>query len=194
MNIIEVQPGDLALLKQKARHENDAQQRDRYRTVAMAIEGILTTVIMDKLDRSKNFVQRWSYAYRDGGIDAIAVKLRSGRPVKLSRQEELDFKQRITAGPTDTDSTCTLRGKDAMEILKEQFGVRYSLPGVYALMHRLGLSCLKPRPRHLKNDPEKMQQWLNEAPFLSSTSKPNTRTKKSKYGSRTKSESGSRER
>ena len=55
--------------------------------------GILTTVIMDKLDRSKNFVQRWSYAYRDGGIDAIAVKLRSGRPVKLSRQEELDFKR-----------------------------------------------------------------------------------------------------
>lgn len=193
MDISEVCPGDLALLKQKARYEKDAKQRDRFRAVAMAIEGMTTPAIMDRLDRSKNFVQRWSYMYRDGGIEAIVEKQRSGRPVKLSADDEPAFKQRITNGPHQTDPTCTLRGTDARAILENEFGVQYSLPGVYALMHRLGLSCLKPRPQHLKNDPEKMQQWLHQAPFLSSTSKPNTPAKTSKSGSRTKSESDNRE-
>ena len=52
-----------------------------------------------------------------------------------------------------------------------------------ALMHRLGLSCLKPRPKHRKNDPEKMEQWLDNAPFLSKPSETNTPTKKSRSGS-----------
>lgn len=193
MDIKEIRPGDLALLRQKARRERNAKQRDRFRAVAMAIEGMITPAIMEKLDRSKNFVQRWSYAYRDGGIEALVEKQRSGRPVKLSPDQEAAFKQRMIDGPTDADSTCTLRGTDARGILETEFGVQYSLPGVYALMHRLGLSCLKPRPQHLKNDPEKMQQWLDEAPFLSEKSKPDIPAKISKSGSKTKSESDSRE-
>jgi transposase len=194
MHITEVCLGDIELLRQKARCEKDAQQRDRYRAVTMAIEGVLTGAIMEKLERSKNFVQRWSYAYRDGGIEGITVKPRSGRPVKLSPQKEMAFKQRMTDGPADTDPTCTLRGTDARTILEKEFGVHYSLPGVYALMHRLGLSCLKPRPQHYKNDPEKMQQWLNNALFLSTHSKTSTLPKKSRSGSKTKSASDSRER
>lgn len=194
MEVNEVRPGDLDLLKQKARRETNAKQRDRFRAVAMAIEGMTTPAIMERLDRSKNFVQPWSYAYRDGGIEALFEKQRSGRPVKLSPDKEAAFKQRITDGPTDADSTCTLRGTNAQAILETEFGVQYSLPGVYALMHRLGLSCLKPRPQHLKNDPEKMQQWLDEAPFLSKTSNAGTLTKTSRSGSRMKSASDSRER
>ena len=34
-------------------------------------------------------------------------------------------------------------------------------------MHRVGLSCLKPRPRHRKNDPRAMAEWLDRAPLLS---------------------------
>jgi transposase len=71
-------------------------------------------------------------------------------------------------GPKDTDGgICTIRGKDAMRILESEFGVKYTLYGVYDLMHRLGLSYLKPRPKHTKNNPEIMRQWQQDAPFLS---------------------------
>jgi len=65
-----------------------------------------------------------------------------------------------------------------MRILQKEFGVKYTLNAVYALMHRLELSCLTPRPRHRHNDPVAMEQWLNDAPFLSKESKKKTRTKK----------------
>jgi len=193
MNVSEFRPGDIELLKQKVRSETNAKQRDRYRAVMLALEGMKTSDIMKKLDRSKNFVQRWSYAYRDGGITAAIPKPHTGRPFKLLPEHKMSFRQRILDGPMDCDEVCTLGGKDARVILEKEFGVKYSLPGVYALMHRLGLSCLKPRPKHRKNDPEKMQQWLDNTPFLSKPSETNTPTKKSKSGSRTKSESANRE-
>ena len=188
MQIVEYTPGDIKILKQKIHSENNAKQRDRYRAVAMAIEGMQTKQIMKKLDRSKNFVQRWNYFYRDGGIEAITAKRQTGRPTKLDPDQESVFKERITAGPTECDEVCTFVGRDAKSILEKEFGVKYSLPGAYALMHRLGLSCLMPRPKHRKNDPEKMQQWLEDAPFLSKKSEKATPAKKSKYGSRMKSE------
>ncbi len=193
MDVSEFKLGDFELLKQKIRSEINAKQRDRYRAVILALEGMKTSDIMKKLDRSKNFVQRWSYAYRDGGIAAVTPKSYTGRPVKLLPEHEISFRQRILDGAMDCDEVCTLGGKDVKVILKKEFGVKYSLPGVYALMHRLGLSCLKPRPKHRKNDPEKMQQWLDNAPFLSKPSETNIPTKKSKSGSRAKSGSASKE-
>jgi len=193
MHVQPVTPADIAVLKMKARVEKKAKQRDRYRAVAMALEGFSTEHIMYTLSRSKNFVQRWTYFYRDGGIEAISPRLQTGRPAKLACESADSFKQRIAARPTAVDNgLCTLRGKDAMRILQQEFGVKYSLSSVYSLMHRLGLACLKPRPRHRHNDPAAMQQWLEEAPLLSTQSKSKTRTKESRSGSRMKPESASK--
>ena len=193
MQIEQRRPGDRDELFWKASHETNAKQRDRYRAVALALHGYTTPQIRHMLARSKNFVQRWNYAYRDGGIGALLPKPNPGRPVKLSRQQEQAFKQRMLAGPTEEDIVCTLRAKDAFTILRQEFGVPYSLPGVYALLHRLGLSCLKPRPQHRKNDPKAMEQWLQQAPLLSSTSETNTPRKPSRSGTRTKPGSASKE-
>jgi transposase len=195
MHISELKEGDLQRLKAKARGEIHAKQRDRYRAAALGLEGRQTQEIMQMLGRSKNFVQRWCYAYRDGGIEAIAARRQSGRPTKLARQKESQLTQRIIGGPTAADDgVCVLRGKDVQRILEKEFGVKYTLFGVYDLMHRLGLSCLKPRPQHRKNAPETMQKWLEQAPLLSGASKTKTTANKSKSGSRMKRESASRER
>jgi transposase len=160
--------GDRERLAEMVRAERDAKQRDRLRAALLAIEGRPEPEVRRTLGRSRRFVQRWAYAYRDGGIDALRARASPGRPTKLPRQREPAFKERVKAGPTDADGgVCTLRGADARRILEREFGVRYTLEGVYDLLDRLGLSCLVPRPRHRKNDPEKMRQWLERAPLLS---------------------------
>ena len=189
MNVMERTPDDCTRLEQLIRQEHNAKQRDRYRAALLAIRGHQTQAIIDALARSRGFVQRWVYAYRDGGIEAIAVKPQP----ELSSQQERQFVARFTTGPTDTDGgICTLRGKDALRILQQEFGVEYSLPGVYDLLHRLGFSCLRPRPRHRKQDPQAQEQWLHEAPLLSRLSGRTTPTRRSKSGSRTKRDSASK--
>lgn len=166
MNVELHHPKDLQQLRYRSYKERSAKQRDRYRAVLLALEDQSTETIMQTLARSRNFVQRWVYAYRDGGIDAIYPRRQTGRPRKLTESEEVQLRELILAGPKPQDAVCSLRGEDARRIISEQFGVQYSLPGVYVLLHRLGLSYLVPRPRHKKNDPEKMRQWLKEAPLL----------------------------
>ncbi len=192
MNVEPHQSNDLEQLRDKCRREPQAKQRDRYRAVLLALEGHRTETIMHTLARSKNFVQRWVYAYRDGGLEAIHPKRPSGRPPKLSDSQALSFKERFLHGPTEADGVCTLRAHDARRILEAEFGVQYTLAGVYDLLHRLGLSCLAPRPRHRKNDPQQMQTWLEEAPLLSRSSSKNRMASESKSGSRTRPESVSK--
>src|SRR2546421_10130393 len=94
--------------------------------------------------------------------------MQKGQPPKLDATRQQAFKARILAGPTEADGgVCTLRGTDARRILRAEFGVEYKLSSVYELMHRLNLACLKPRPRHRKNDPAAMENWLTSAPCLS---------------------------
>jgi transposase len=160
--------GDLDLLDALVAGEKDATQRDRLRAVWLALNGEQAQEIAGMLGRSRRFVQQWAYVYRDGGIEAIKPGKSSGRPPHLPRDKEQAFRARVLAGPSQADGgVCTLRGVDAMRILEKEFGVRYSLDGVYDLLHRLRLSCLVPRPRHRKNDPQAMAQWLESAPFLS---------------------------
>jgi len=160
--------GDLERLDELIVRERVAVQRDRLRAVRLALDGVEALQIAATLSRSRRFVQEWAYAYRDGGVEAIRPGKSSGRPTKLPRDKEQAFRARMLGGATEADGgVCSLRGVDALKILEAEFGARYTLDGVYDLLHRLKLSCLVPRPRHRKNDPQVMQQWLEGAPLLS---------------------------
>src|SRR5271170_7169696 len=167
MIVTEREAGDLLRLQDLADRERNAFRRDRYRAVRLALQGKEAPDIADRLDRSRRSVQDWVYAYRDGGIDAIQPKPRPGRKPKLPREREGELKSRLDAGPRPDDGVCTLRGKDVVRILDQEFGVKYSLEGVYDLLERLNYSCLAPRPRHEKGNPAAQQQFKEQAPFLS---------------------------
>jgi transposase len=186
------QPEDLEQLRQYSRQQPNAKQRDRYRAVLLALEGHEAPAIAQILDRSRRFVQRWVYHYRDHGLETLGPQRQSGRPSKLPVSQYEAFKTRFLADPTSADGVCTLRAKEARQVLAQEFGVEYTLGGIYDLLHRLGLSCLVPRPRHPKNDPAQMQQWQDEAPLLSRKRRKNTRADPWNSGSRTKPASASK--
>jgi transposase len=166
MRLTERTAGDVDLLRQRAGDERDALRRDRYRAVLMALDGKEAVEIAQALGRARRSVQDWAYSYRDGGIDAIQPEPRPGRRPKLPRQREAELMKRLDEGPRESDGVCTLRGKDVVRILEEEFGVKYTLGGAYDLLERLGYSCLSPRPLHEKADPAAVEQFKQHAPFL----------------------------
>ena len=187
MNVTPHQLTDLDELRRRIRQEANAKQRDRWRAVLLALEGKTTSEIMDKLGRSKNFVQRWVYFYRDHGLERVRPLKQTGQPPKLPRPQEQAFLNRIHSTPQ------ILRGEDIRRMLREQFGVSYSLSGAYDLLHRLGYEPLKPRPVNPKKRAEDEQAWKDSAPLLSSPSKRRIRTRTSKSGSRTNVDSDRRD-
>jgi len=168
MNVTERKSGDVAKLRQLIRKHRDAEQRDRYRVVLLAIQGREAIDIADAVARSRRFVQRWAYAYRDGGIAAVATKPRPGRASFLTESQRRSLVERVERGATAADAVSVLRGTDFQKWIKSQFGKTYSLSGIYNLLHSLGYESLSPRPRHPKNDPKAGKPFRQSAPFLSS--------------------------
>jgi transposase len=186
MNVKTRHLSDRGVLERGARSGRDGRQRERCRGVLLALQGLEATQIADKLGRSRRFVQYWVYRYRDGGLAALQDRPRAGQPTRLPRPREAEFRARLEAEPTAADGVCSLRGLDIVRILRDEFGVTYTLQGAYDLLHRLGYSYLRPRPQHRKNDPQAMRVWLQDAPLLSSRSATSTRSRPLKSGSRTK--------
>jgi len=167
MNVTEREPGDVGQLEDLIAAEQKAKQRDRYRMALLAIRGEKKKDIAKLLSAPTSVVEEWAYRYRDHGIEALRPKKQPGREPTLPREKHQEFKERIKAGPREGDGVCTLRGKDAVRILNEEFKVEYTLNGVYDLLHRLNLSSLTPRPRHEKNDRKAMEEFKKSAPPLS---------------------------
>jgi len=166
MRVMERERGDVAELTRRARVEQNALQRDRYRAVLLALDGQEAVAIAQALGRSRRSVQDWVYAYRDGGIGRLLPGKSTGRPTKLPRERETELMARLDAGPLPSDGVCTLRGKDVVRILEQEFGAKYSLDGAYDLLERLGYSCLTPRPLHEKADPQQVERFKQHAPLL----------------------------
>lgn len=167
MQVTERSPGDIAKLRKLVRSQRDARTRDHLRAALLALEGKEAPEIVLMLGRSRRQVQKWVYDYRDGGIERLAPRKPPGRKMKLTAEREAAFKARFVSGPRPEDGVCAFRGKDAVRILEREFGVRYSLDGAYGVLHRLGLSCLRPRPRHEKQDLKRQQEFRERAPLLS---------------------------
>ena len=166
---------DLARLRRLVRDERKAVQRDRYRVVLLTARRHAGDAEMTReqiaaaVGRSRQFVDEWVGRYRAGGVDRLHARKQPGNRPSLTPEQQAAFKKRLLAGPAvDADGgVCTLRGRDAQRILDAEFGVPLKLSAVYEWMHRVGLSCLKPRPRHRKNDEQAMNDWLGRAPLLS---------------------------
>ena len=154
----------LAELKRLERGEKDVDRSRRLRIVILGTEGWTAPAIAMAVGLSRRICQRWVARYNEEGLAGLDDRRGHESRLPISAEEEAAFRQRIESGPTAEDEVCSLRGKDFQRILAEEFGLLRSLPSVYWLLHRLGYSYLRPRPRHRKSDPEKVEAFLQDWP------------------------------
>jgi transposase len=149
---------DLDHLRQRVREESNAKQRDRYRVVLLAAQGIegrelKREQIAVAVGRSRQFVDEWVKRYRTGDIDSLRARKQPGRAARLTSGESQQLKEALDAGPqSGVDQRCVFFGEDIRQLIQRRFGKVYSLTGTYKLLHRLGYRWLCPRPRHPKGN------------------------------------------
>lgn len=162
---MEVEPRlSLDELKRLERAEKDAGQAKRLRTVILAMEGWTAPAVAMAVGLSRRVCQQWVYRFNAQGLAGLEDQ-RGRRPTSsLTPEQEAEIRRRLDAGPTAEDGVCSLRGTDVRRLLHQEFGLVRSLAGVYHLLHRLGYSYLRPRPRHRKADPEAQAQFLRDLP------------------------------
>jgi transposase len=143
----------------------DAKQRDRYRVVLIAGQGLGDEPELDRervaatVGRSRQFVDQWVGRYRTGGIDALVPRRQPGAARRLSPEQEAQLCEMLEAGPPPEEGLAAYNGPILRERIEQRFGKVYSLNGVYKLLHRLGYNDLMPRPRHRDTDPAALEAF-----------------------------------
>lgn len=167
-------PADLDTLKQLVRVEADAKQRDRYRVVLIAIEGVdgveqERPQIASITGRSRQFVDAWVGRYRQGGIDQLKPIKQPGRQAYLSKRQQEELRRLLDQGPVEgVDGRSVFFGQDIRALIERHFGKTYALSGVYELLKRMNYSWLCPRPRNPQGDPA-LQEAFKKRSSMTST-------------------------
>lgn len=154
-------------LRMLARRERSGPQRTRLQIISLAMQGHTAPQIARTLDASRRSVQEWVRRYNQQGLEGL-VDRRGGNRRHLTHEQEqqiIAYVDRLAADPREG----VRRGQDLRRWIEQQFHVLYSLNGIYELLHRLGYSCLMPRPRHAKADPAaqeafKKTRWRRSKP------------------------------
>ena len=76
---------------------------------------------------------KWLRRYQSQGIEGLYDLPRSGRPPILDRELESKFINRVQEGAIEQDGVTVLKAKSIRGFLASEFGVGYSLSGVYDL-------------------------------------------------------------
>lgn len=148
-------------LQEMAKQFRHTRTWPRVQTVILAKQGDTAQEIARALGVSRRAVQAWVTAYNRGGLEALPDRPHPGRTPLLPYDQEVRFLERIEAPPRPEDGVCELRGADVRRILEQEFAARYSLSGVYKLLHRLDYNDLMPRPQHPDTCPE-AQEFFQE--------------------------------
>jgi transposase len=158
-------PGDVEQLRERVRNTANAKQRDRYRVVLIAGEGLGGRSELDReeiaaaVGRSRQFVDEWVGRYRRAGIESLVPKRQPGATPKLSEAERQQLCAMLDAGPGPEEGLAAFNGPIIREMIQKRFGKLYSLSGLYALLHRLGYNDLMPRTTHPDTDPAELEAF-----------------------------------
>jgi transposase len=126
-------------------------------------KGMKVGDIADVLECGYSTVSVWLSAYREEGEDALEVKRPSGRPTKVTPQQEARLLALLKLNPQQFgfDSVLWTRSMVA-ELVEREFGVTLSESATGQMLHRLGWSPQRPLYRAYEQDPERVRQWTEE--------------------------------
>jgi transposase len=126
-------------------------------------EGATDREVAERFRVTRMSANRWRRALAAGGRPALASKGAGGAHCKLTPAQLEELQVLLDAGPAAegwTDQCWTLARIAA--VVRERFGVDYTLPGVDLLLHRVGWSVQVPARRAAERDEERITAWREE--------------------------------
>lgn len=138
----------------------DEASKRRVRAGRMLLKGKTPVQVAAAVGAPRQTVYRWLDVLNDGGIDALRVINKGGRPAQLDGAQYDELRQVLLDGPQaagfDTD-LWTL--KRVREVIRRRFGVQFSEVHVWRLLGKLGFSSQKPERQAKERDEAAVARW-----------------------------------
>jgi len=123
--------------------EKDPKLRERMRMVMGVLEGLSTNKVAERLMVPQPNVSYWKRRFEREGLEGLRDRPKSGRPPKVERWRMERIRKLVEAKEYTTAT-------EALNLIHERTGVRYSLMHATRILHSWGLSRKRPSRRHVK--------------------------------------------
>ena len=146
---------DAERLKRLYKEEREPELRVRWHALWLLRCGYSVAKVVEVVGVHERSVRRWIAWYRKGGIEEIRRHRRGGRqgqPPKLTPAQQEALKARAAEGAFRTIY-------DAVEWVRETFGVEYTYWGMRSWFEREQIKRKVPRPQAVKADPAEQEGW-----------------------------------
>lgn len=152
-----------ARLRRMHREEKDPKAADRLLAYAMRKEGMSIRQICRALNRPYSTIRDWLRRAMQMGPDGRYDVLNDGAPNKLRPEQQEALRADLISGPRSCGFEAgTWTAPLLAEHIRRRFGVHYATVSVYDILHRMGFSCRRPRPRHPKSAPRQAMAWFKK--------------------------------
>jgi transposase len=145
-------------LRQSYEREQGGWPKIRLLVAIKRKEGQSMDAIADQLQISRTAVNETLHRFQERGSSAKDDEKRSGRPRKLDQKQLKNLRKKLISGPRKgTNVLWTTR--QIVDFVQHEYGLGYTTRHLRRLMHQLGFSLQKPRPRHYKTDVERQAHF-----------------------------------
>jgi len=137
----------------------------RIMMVIMKIKRCSIELISKIIGFNQRTVRYWLDKYSEYSIEGLKDENKSGRKSKVTDKEKKALINEIKISNDIESKNKYSTGSLISEFIQKKLNKVLSRSSTYYLMKKVGLVKLKPRPRHEKNNPKLMDEWLDQLPY-----------------------------
>ncbi len=156
-------------IKKLKRKAKNVRVYERFHVIQLALQGKSYKEIVDIVGVSEPTISDYIKKFREKGLIGLKMSYSTGRPTKLSKDQELTiYEVIINEYPRDYGFNAKMNWTVpiVMKFIKNVFGIKYSRSGTRYILHRLNLSYTTPTYTLAKADPKKQEEFIEQFEIL----------------------------
>ena len=163
---------DAERVRAAAREAKDADQARRLLAIAAAYEGQDRAAAAKLGAMDPQRLRDWVRRFDEMGPDGLIDRKPAGAARRLSAAQEAELAALIEAGPEfERDGVVRWRCVDLQKLILSRRNIAYHERTIGKLLRRLGFRHISARPRHLGQDPARIDEFKKSLSSVSARSR-----------------------
>ncbi len=131
--------------------------------ILLVADGIPQRDASEMLGVPLRTLESWIEKYRTDGLHSLIKGPYPGKQPKLNKGQKDELAKVVAEGPDKAGlDTGVWTARILATLIKDSYGVSYSVSQVQRILHELGMSVQLPNRRPCKADLEKQRKWIEE--------------------------------
>lgn len=156
---------DAKRVRAAAREAKDADQAGRLLAIAAAYEGQDRTTAAKIGAMTPQRLRDWVRRFNTVGPEGLIDRKPAGAARRLTPEQEAELRAVIEVGPDfERDRVVRWRCVDLRQLILTRWNIAYHERTIGKLLRRLGFRHISARPRHLGQDPARIEEFKKTSP------------------------------